>query len=291
MLTENVSNVSKNFNCNKCNYTCSKQSLWNKHILTAKHLNVDLCLPKISEKKYICECGKEYKYKQSIHVHKKKCSNNIILEKNQLTNVVVELIKQNQEFKDLLIEQNNKILELSQKTNNIQFNNSNNNTINNKFNLNFFLNEQCKDAMNIMDFANSLEIKIKELEDVGTLGYATGISNIIIRGLNALDIHKRPIHCSDLKREIIHIKDKDIWEQDKEKQLFITAIKKVARKNMMKVVDWKTENPDFNDLQSKTMDKYTNLLIEATGPYTVEDKEKNFNKIIRNVAKEVTIKK
>jgi ribosomal protein S9 len=205
---------------------------------------------------------------------------------SHLTNVILDLVKQNQEFKDLIVEQNKQMMEMVKEGKII-----NNTTNNNKFNLNIFLNEKCKDAMNIMDFANSLDIKLKELEDVGTLGYATGISNIIVRGLNELDIYKRPIHCSDLKRESMHVKDQNMWILDKEKTLLETAIKRVARKNILKVQDWKQANPEYAEINSKTMDKYGQILIEATGSFEADEKERDMNKIIRNIAKEVIIEK
>jgi hypothetical protein len=142
-----------------------------------------------------------------------------------------------------------------------------------------------------MDFANSLEIGLKELEDVGTLGYASGIGKIIIRGLKDLDVHKRPIHCSDLKRESMHVRNENIWILDKDKSLLDTAIKRVARKNILKVQDWKQANPEYSELNSKTMDKYGKILIEATGSFEAEEKEKDLNKIIRIIAKEVVIEK
>ena len=270
--------------CEICNVDCCKPSAYKQHLLTRKHKQAESNI-----KSFICLCGKAYKDNSGLWRHKKKCisinktENDDSLNKEQiekidnLTNMVTNLVE-----KSSII--NNNVVNTVNNVNNVT-------NITAKFNLNMYLNKECKDAMNIMDFANSLQIKMKELEDVGRLGYATGISNIIIRGLKDLEVNKRPIHCSDIKRETLHIKDKDIWEQDKDNALFITAIKKVARKNMMKVYDWKAENPDFNDLQSKTIDKYTQILIEATGPCTEEEKEKGFNKIIRTVAKEVTIDK
>jgi hypothetical protein len=210
---------------------------------------------------------------------------------SHLTNVILDLVKQNQEFKDLIVEQNKQMMEMVKEGKTINNNNTNNTTNNNKFNLNIFLNEKCKDAMNIMDFANSLDIKLKELEDVGTLGYATGISNIIVRGLHELDIYKRPIHCSDLKRESMHVKDQNMWILDKEKTLLETAIKRVARKNILKVQDWKEANPEYAEINSKTMDKYGQILIEATGSFEPREKERDMNKIIRNIAREVIIEK
>jgi len=205
--------------------------------------------------------------------------------------MMMDILKQNSDFKELIIEQNKQMMEMVKEGKTINNTNNNNTTNNNKFNLNIFLNEKCKDAMNIMDFANSLEIGLKELEDVGTLGYATGIGNIIIRGLKDLDVYKRPIHCSDLKRESMHVKDKNMWILDKDKTLLDTAIKRVARKNILKVQDWKQANPEYSELNSKTMDKYGQILIEATGSFEPEEKEKDLNKIIRIIAKEVVIDK
>jgi hypothetical protein len=136
-----------------------------------------------------------------------------------------------------------------------------------------------------------LEIKLTELEDVGTLGYAAGIGNIITRGLKDLDVYKRPIHCSDLKRESMHVKDQNIWILDKDKSLLETAIKRVARKNILKVKDWKEANPEYVEINSKTMDKYGQILIEATGSFEPAEKEKDMNKIIRIIAREVVIEK
>jgi len=247
-----------------------------------------------------CICGKEYKERSGLWRHKKVCafipepsdSEKKLMKAGhpEITGeIVLELIKQNQELKDM-------VFDLCKHTNAQIINNNNsitNNTTNNtnKFNLNIFLNEKCKDAMNIMDFANSLEIGLKELEDVGTLGYAAGIGNIIVRGLKDLDVYKRPIHCSDLKRESIHVKDQNIWILDKDRSLLDTAIKRVARKNILKVKDWKTANPEYAEVNSKTMDKYGQILIEATGSFEPEEKEKDLNKIIRIIAKEVMIEK
>ena len=305
MLTKKLPKIDKNFYCEKCDYTCSKSSLWDKHNLTSKH-KLMVSETKSFQKMYQCECGKSYTHRQSLSVHKKKCimyensiqkieekyedysysTQNNSSSESHLTNVILDLVKQNQEFKDLIVEQNKQMMEMVKEGKII-----NNTTNNNKFNLNIFLNEKCKDAMNIMDFANSLDIKLKELEDVGTLGYATGISNIIVRGLNELDIYKRPIHCSDLKRESMHVKDQNMWILDKEKTLLETAIKRVARKNILKVQDWKQANPEYAEINSKTMDKYGQILIEATGSFEADEKERDMNKIIRNIAKEVIIEK
>jgi hypothetical protein len=290
--------------CETCDYKCSKIGDYKRHLSTSKHKKKQICNTIVTEEGiskniYSCVCcGITYNNRTSLWRHKKKCSDTSKIVKNTLAKtlpvidneLIIELMKQNQEFKDLLLEQNTKMMEMAQHANTQIVNNTTNNN-NNKFNLNIFLNEKCKDAMNIMDFANSLEIKLTELEDVGTLGYATGISNIIVRGLHELDIYKRPIHCSDLKRENMHVKDQNMWIVDKDKTLLETAIKRVARKNILKVKDWKEVNPEYCEINSKTMDKYAQILVEATGSFEPAEKERDFNKIIRMIAKEVVIEK
>jgi len=308
MVTEITSKNGKKYLCESCEYTCCKLGDYKRHLSTSKHKKQTDCniivTPDVIQKKneFICNCGIIYSNRTSLWRHKKQClpkqantdcSTNIVTKTIPVINneLIIELMRQNQEFKDLLIEQNTKMIEMAQHANTQIINNSNNTTNHNKFNLNIFLNEKCKDAMNIMDFANSLEIQLKELEDVGTLGYVSGISNIIIRGLHELDIYKRPIHCSDLKRESMHVKDQNMWILDKDKTLLETAIKRVARKNILKVKDWKDANPEYSEINSKTMDKYTQILIEATDSFEPHDKERDLNKIIRSIAKEVVIEK
>jgi len=262
--------------------------------MTPKHARMTNGLQKNTEnteQKFVCECGNIYKFRQGLHKHKKNCivlpSKYINHSSDLSNNVVVELLKSNNEFKELLLEQNKQMLDMM---NSKMVSSTTNNTTNN-FNLNFFLNEKCKDAMNISDFIKSLEITFEDFENMGTLGYAEGISKILINNLKNTDVEKRPMHCSDLKRETMYIKDKDIWENDKEKTIFISAIKGVAHKNFMKSVDWKKENPDYCDSSSKTMDIYTKILYETSGPISKEEKEKEYNKILRRVAREVTINK
>ena len=167
-----------------------------------------------------------------------------------------------------------------------------NNTINNKFNLNVFLNEQCKDALNIMDFVSSLKFQLSDLENVGKLGYTEGISKIFINGLQELDVFKRPIHCSDLKREIMYIKDKDAWEKEKENNdILKVAIKHIAHNNVKQLPDWIHENPSSNNHDTKKHQEYIQILNESMGASTEEEDIKNYNRIIKNVAKEVVIDK
>ena len=199
-------------------------------------------------------------------------------DKDELINY---LIKENQEFKNL-------ILEIVKKD---TYNNSNNttNSHNKTFNLQFFLNETCKDAMNIMDFVDSIKVQLCDLEKVGKIGYIEGISNIIVKNLNSLDETKRPVHCTDAKREVMYVKDEDKWEKENEsKQKIRKAIKHVAHKNSKMLKEFKTKHPDCEKSESKFSDQYNKLVIEALGGKGDNDLEKE-DKIIKNIAKEVTI--
>ena len=198
----------------------------------------------------------------------------------KLTNLVFDMVKQNQELQK-------QVFELSKERSITT--NSHNNT---KFNLNFFLNEQCKDAMDIMDFVKSLTLQLTDLERVGQLGYAEGISKVFVEGLKELDIHKRPIHCSDLKREVLYVKDDGRWEKDNEENTKMKfAIKHIAHKNVQQIKEWQKENPEYTDSESTVSEKYMKIINHSMGGFTDEEDETNYNKIIKNVAKEVVIQK
>ena len=170
-----------------------------------------------------------------------------------MTNLVFDIVKQNQEFQKLISEQGKQLIEIS-KNNSITNNNCINNTINNKFNLQVFLNDKCKDALNITEFIESLKITFNDLENVGALGYVEGISKIFMKGLNQLDIYKRHIHCSDLKRETMYIKEQNTWERDNEdKNKLKMVIKNIAHKNTKVIPFWRDANPDSSDINSKKM--------------------------------------
>jgi hypothetical protein len=232
--------------------------------------------------------------------HKKKCNTKpenitITVEEEEPENnnfsgdFIIELLKQNQEFKELIIEQNKQMLELS-KDRNITNNITQNNT-NNKFNLNVFLNETCKDALNLSEFLESLILTLTDFENFGPLGYCGGISNILVNGLNKLDISKRPIHCSDLKREVIHIKNNDTWHKDDDKQQMIKAIKAIEHKNIKQMSLWGKANPEYKDPNHKKSDLYTKLIDNSLCETDKEKALKNYNKIIRTVAKEILVDK
>jgi hypothetical protein len=198
---------------------------------------------------------------------------------------------QNQEFKDLILEQNKIIMELAK-------NAGNNNTINNTncnnktFNLQVFLNEKCKDALNISDFVNSLKLTLEDLENVGDKGFVDGITRILVNGLKKLDVYKRPIHCSDLKRETMYLKNENIWEKDNEnKENMKKVIKQIANKNINKIYDWKDKYPDCRFSDSKKNDQYSRIIIESMGASTIEEDQVLYEKIIKNIAKETTIDK
>lgn len=305
MLTKKSLKTPSPFECKKCDYICYKQNEWNRHIATRKHINIDTESVNINMQnkcKYICECGKEYAHRQSLSLHKKKCNTNMNMNMNMNKNtnmnneelqhsnsIIFDIIKQNQEFKELIVEQNKKIIELS-KNNSITTNTYNNlTTNNNKFNLNFFLNEQCKDALNITDFMQSIKLSLTDLENMGTLGFINGISNIFVKELKQLDVYKRPIHCSDLKRETIYVKDENIWEKEnEEKDKFKKAIKHVAHKNMKQIFEWADANPSCKKSESCKNDQYMQILSESM---ISEEGDDQYNKIIKNVAKEVMIDK
>ena len=197
------------------------------------------------------------------------------------------LMKENSEFKQLMIEQNKQMIELSKNSGNHNTTNSNN-----SFNLNLFLNETCKNAMNIMDFVSQLQVGLKDLEETGRLGFPEGISKIFINGLKQMDISDRPIHCSDSKREVVYIKDKNQWsKEDEDKTILTNAIKHVAHKNMKQISEWTKEHPEFNDSSSKQNDKYLKIVSESMSGSSQEETNKNYNKIIKNIAKETIIDK
>ena len=306
METPKLPKIPKIFLCDFCKVKCSQKGDWNKHVMTAKHKNLSSgnewkqVETTLSQKKeHICSCGKVYSTKSGLWKHEKNCNNKSgTLHAEELFSdkkIIIELLKSNKELKELIVEQNKTMVEMANKmgantTNNTNCNNTNN--TNNHFNLQFFLNEQCKDALNIMDFINQLQLNTSDLDMLGRVGFTEGISKIFIRGLKALDIFKRPLHCSDLKREVVYVKHEDSWEKDSdEKNKMKNAIKFIAAKNFNQLSDWIDDNPEYNDYDSKKHKEYHNIILKASGGATPEEDEKNYNKIIRNVAQEITIDK
>ena len=292
------------YTCKNCDYnTCSFKD-YKKHLSTAKHqrlINTNELSQKIPDNKedHICECGKSYRHMSSLCKHKKTCQlivkpiqSQIYKETNpEITpELIIEIIKQNKELQQILVEQNKTIIELANKAGTNNFINSNNN--NKTFNLQVFLNETCKDAINLTDFVNQIQLSISDLEETGKLGYAEGISKVFIKNLNDIDFTERPIHCSDSKREILYIKNDNQWTKDDEQKTNLTkAIKQVANKNIKQISEWQKLNPEYNDPDSKQNDKYMKIVLNSMSGSTIEEQKNNINKIIKNVAKEVVIEK
>jgi hypothetical protein len=298
MLTKITQNIPKYF-CEYCNIKTNNKKDYEKHIMTAKHsklTNVNKMLTENPQKDSICDfmcqnCNKEYKSRVGLWKHKKICNIDIIsetdkdenIDKDQLILMLVkqnsELIKETSEFKNMMMEV------IKNGTHNTTHTNSHNKT----FNLQFFLNETCKDAMNIMDFVDSVKLQLSDLENVGKIGYVEGISSIIVKNLNSLDETKRPVHCTDAKREVMYVKDEDKWEKENEnKQKMRKVIKHIAHKNSKLLNDFKNKHPDCVKSESRHSDKYDKLVIEAMGGKGDNDLEKE-DKIIKNIAKQVTI--
>lgn len=319
MTNDDIENAEKcqTFECIKCNFKCCKQSNYVKHLLTRKHkmmTNDDTENAEKCQKPYSCICGKSYKHRQGLSVHKRKCefkedAQNTKDDKvdNKIYDKIYDKIDEqlqekntlltDKELVKLVLKQNQEIMKQNQDINDkmVEFikngcNNTTNNNYNKTFNLNIFLNQECKDAMNIMDFVDSLKLQLTDLENVGKLGYVNGISNIIVKNLQALDITKRPVHCSDIKREVLYVKDEDQWEKDTEKNKLRKAIKHVAHKNSKMLNQFKEKYPDCLTSESKKSEQYMKLLVESMGGSGNNDTT-NENKIIKNIAKEVTIDK
>ena len=310
MATKNTQKKLINYCCIKCDfYTCNKND-YNRHNQSKKHFS-NTSQQEATKKTHICEnCNKAYKDRTGLWRHKKKCSisssdneyneyndneyneyneneyNNF--EKKSLIDidVIMELIKNNTEIQKKMLDV------INNGTHNTTNNTNCNNTTNKTFNLNLYLNETCKNAMNISDFVSSIKFNLEDLEHTGKKGYVEGISNIFLKNLNNIEDHMRPIHCSDQKREILYIKDNDKWEKEcDEKPILIKAIKNVAHQNIKQIQTWRDKNPDCTSSESRKNDLYLKIVSNSMNGLTEEEGKKNINKIISNVAKEVFIDK
>jgi hypothetical protein len=292
--------VAEIFFCKFCNYNTSKKSDFKKHLTTDKHkkrendskmvVNDSDFSQKVAGK-YVCECGNIYKHDSGYYRHKKKCSGSKTPSNIITTDLVMELIKDNKEMKQIILEQNNTISNLVK--NGIVTNNNNTtthtNSHNKAFNLNFFLNETCKNAMNITDFVDSIKLQLNDLMEVGELGYVEGISKIIVKNLNNLDETERPIHCTDKKRETMYIKDQGEWaKEDDEKKKIKKVISTIANKNIKLLPQFREKYPDYKNSSLKISDTYDKMVIEAMGGSGNNENEKE-EKIIKNISKATTI--
>jgi hypothetical protein len=298
---QNLNIPSVGFHCNECNYTTLKKNLFEKHQNSIKHIRNMNKEPTVN--KHICDvCNKEYLNNSGLWKHKKICKvlenkPEVLETKKELTNefrepenkkleitvdLVVELLKQNKELIEFI------------KTNPGGMNNSNNTNCNNnnQFNLHFFLNETCKNAMNITDFVNSIQLTTQDFENTGKLGYVDGITKIIINKLNSVDTTSRPMHCTDVKRETLYIKDENVWEkEDEHKTKFKKVINQIANKNLQQLKIWKDEHPDCINLDTNDNIAFRKYYRVALGGGTNDEDEKFLDKIKRNVLKEIVVDK
>ena len=286
--------------CESCNFKCSQKCDWDRHIIRPKHLNNhngNVEEIKKLEKTFFCGCGKNFKTNSGLWKHQKICVK--LSEKNYKDEVsdkdlIMMLIKENSELRKEHSDIKELILEIIK--NGVGVTNNSNNTThmnshNKAFNLQFFLNETCKNAMNINDFVDSIKLQLADFLEVGELGFVEGISNIIVKNLNKLDESIRPIHCTDQKRETFYVKDQDKWEKEEEdKKRIKKMIKKVAFKNENLLKNFKEAYPDYNDPNSKRSDQYSKTVIEAMGGYGGFEQVKQ-DKIIKNISKVTTIQR
>ena len=299
-MTINFPNFPK-YICETCDIKTNNKKDYNKHLLTRKHLNKQNPTPtatdgnQSSQELKCSKCDKEYESRSGLWRHEKKCDiiksfpleykSSSENEVKVLTNLVLEIVKSNQQLQQQMLE--------VCKNSNTTINNNNNNHSNNKtFNLNFFLNEQCKDAMNIMDFVNTFQLQFDDLERIGEVGYVEGISNLIIDKLNQMDIYKRPIHCSDAKREIMHIKDNDVWQKDNENNDKLRlAIRHITKKNSDMLRPWTDKHPGVLNSDHRLNDKYQEIIMEAMGGKNNKTMQEGESKIIKKISKMVLIDK
>jgi hypothetical protein len=302
MLTENSEKVADIFYCPKCDYNTSRKNDFQKHVRSDKHkmlTNVDKKSQKVASKfLHCCMCGKKYSCRQSLSVHKKKCEIVLNTDVNApiiTPELVFELIKDNKDLKDIILEQSKTIQDLAKNMNmNCNINNieNHNNSHNKTFNLQIYLNEHCKNAMNISDFADTIQVQISDLEKIGRIGYVEGISDVVSDNLKTLDTNERPIHCSDLRREIFYIKDNNQWFKENEnKDKLKEFIKQIAKKNMCQITEWIKMHPDCLDSESRKNDQYLHIVSNSMSGGTIEEQKSNMDKIISRVAKKVVINK
>jgi hypothetical protein len=297
------------FVCEKCDFKCSKESNYKKHIETNKHKRVtesNKKMPTNEEKTFICICGNSYKYRPGLAKHKRMCSevnkshksstdvlnddiirsdNNIVITKDMF----MELVNDNKEMIKIIKGQQEQINNIIPKIGNTTNNTTNNNTtMNNNFNLNVFLNDKCKDALNISDFIDSLKITLEDLLFSKTKGISRGIADVMIKGLKELDVYKRPIHCTDIKRDIMYIKNEDKWLKDDNHEIMKNTIVKIADKERSALQQWAIDNPDWIETEAKQIE-YLTMIKSICEP--IENYNNYEKKIIKNLGKEIQVDK
>jgi hypothetical protein len=303
MSTESTLKNENKYSCETCDYFTSKKTDYNRHILTDKHkrnvLSTDINHYSTIQNEFVCINNNDIK-DSNIHFNKinnkdelivllVKQNAELIKEQNDIKNIMMGQQNIMMGHQNMMMEQQNMIMKVIEHgTNNTNIT-THTNSHNKAFNLNFFLNETCKDAMNITDFIDSINLQLSDLEKVGEVGYIEGISNIIIKNLNDLDETKRPLHCTDKKRETIYIKDQGQWEkEDDNKSKIKKAINKIANKNIKLISQFREKYPECKKSESKISDRYNKMIIEAMGGPGDNNVEKE-EKIIRNITKATTI--
>ena len=311
MATEKTSAKEQIFVCETCHFMCSSKTDWERHIVRPKHkisvFGNDIATKK-QKKTYVCDCGKKYMDRTGLWKHKHHCDVKINVNNEgitSLTNLVLDVVKsnnelqkqnqemqkQNQEMQKQNQEMQKQILDVCKNgmiNNSITQVNSHNKT----FNLQVFLNEDCKDAMNINEFIESINFQLADLEHMGHVGYVEGISNIIIKNLKGLDVTKRPVHCTDQKRETIYIKNEGVWiKEDEDNKNVRKLIKRVAFRNSKCIRLFKEKHPDCVTSESKHSDSYNKIVLEAMGGGSKYNDFDSENKIIKKIAKVMTIDK
>jgi hypothetical protein len=273
--------------CHHCKYHTNRKSNYERHLQSVKHRN-NIQLPKdvMGNNIYTCNiCNKNYSNKNSLQKHNSRHHSTTDNEDkiNKLTNLVVKVVEQNTYL-------SKQICQLAKDSNNTNINSNNTTTNNNRFSINVYLNETCKNAMNINEFVDSIQVGIEDLEETSRLGFVDGISRIIINNLNKIDIPDRPIHCSDSKRMTFYIKNEDTWNKNNEEDNKIKSlIQNVAGKNIKQIYEWQKLNPEYCDPSSKCSDTYQKMLFQVMNGDTIEESNENINKIIKNIAKETII--
>jgi len=305
--------IPKKYECIFCNITTCNKKDYSKHLLSTKHLKNEKGYEKIKENPiFSCECGNTYKHTSGLWRHKKKCNrdensklpeltlleqifnkndakiNLLINEHIDFKNIIIELVKNNSDLQKQTLEMQQQMLEVCKNSNTTI--NNNNHSNNKTFNMQVFLNEKCKDAMNIMDFVNSMTLDFSDLEELGELGYVEGISRQMVRKLSEMDIYKRPIHCSDLKRETMYVRDNDVWEKETETYDNLRkAIKYITKKNGDLMIPWRNAHPQCMNLQHPLNDTYLGIMNQAMGGKG--EFAESESKIIRKISRCVTIDK
>lgn len=301
--------------CETCDFTCRSRKAYNQHVKTSKHrIAIGDTVTKDDDVVKCHGCGGIYGSRTSLWRHKKECpakavtettnGDNMIPSREQVeslidTTILAEVLRETRTLREAFVEQTktienlrlenerqHRIIEETLPSLGSNITNVTNNNFSNNFNVNVFLNEKCKNALNLSDFVNSIIVQVEDLEKTKSIGYVRGVTDIIVRNLRQLDIYSRPIHCSDPVQEIMYVKNDDIWHQDEESKPMVRgAISAVAKKQLCRVKDWEAKNPSWIDSE-KGSAEYIQMVRHVTSSTSNEEQ-----KIVRNIAREVTIDK